>query len=128
MNNIKQLGINQKWYNETGKRRHNIWYQNTTSAPIAILISSSYIKLYGEGSDTYGRVNIHLNVAEPDGNGNGPGSATIISNIDVGSFAAITDMQYIFSIIPPNFYYILNVNPNNQNYNVQFISHWAELR
>lgn len=128
VNNIKQLGINQKWYNETGKRRHNIWYQNTTSAPIAILISSSYIKLFGEGSDTFGSVNIHLNVAEPDGNGNGPGSATIISNINFGRFSSITDMQYIFSIIPPNFYYILNVNPNPQYYNVQFISHWAELR
>lgn len=130
VNNIKSLGINQKWY-KNGidiTRRPSIWYQNNTLSPIAITVtgySNRSIDINHDHSE------VKLYIVPPNDDNNAPDSTnfdipTIYSmNIDYSNnFTASVYQSLIlatvFGIVPPKFYYIVISN--------SLIKYWSELR
>ena len=109
--NTRIIGYNQKWYNNS-PRMSDVWYQNNTSSPIAIMLTfeSSVNRHAGEFF-------LSLDVAEPSSSG---GIGTITS---AGKYSGIypTDYENMFCIVPPTFYY----RASTTNILLLF---WAELR
>lgn len=122
INNIKQLGYNQEWYlnsldlSVTANppyiyRLSNVWYQNTTSAPIALVITGPL----QQGAD------VSLFIVPPNNNGNGPDNNRITSRKPVhGSHMSSIGTPTLFGIVPPTFFYKA-VFSNSGIY-------WSELR
>lgn len=122
INNIKQLGYNQEWHlnsldlSATAKpnyitRLSNVWYQNTTSSPIALAITGPAQR----------QSNVALYIVPPNNNGNGPDTNRITSSTpiyagDISNYGAVP----MFGIVPPTFFYKAVFNNSG--------IYWSELR
>lgn len=117
VNNVKSLGINQKWYNMGAAS--NVWYQNYRSSPITIAASIGIFTTPGDSGPS--SLDIRLDVGEPNIDNNSIGTITNIIRYN-SSFLTSNSYGYyfLFCIVPPTFYYRLY-------YNCGYINSWSEL-
>ena len=110
------IGYNQKWYNNLN-RRADVWYQNDTSSPIAIMLTFEIVVSSG-GDNFY----LFLDIGEP--NSNPRASYTIIRAAKYSGIIVNGSQRYyenMFCIVPPTFHY--RVTASNIS-----LSYWTELR
>ena len=111
------LGYNQKWYNNLN-RMADVWYQNDTSSPIAIMLTFEIVV-----SDGGGNFYLFLDIGEP--NSNPRASYTIIRAAKYSGTMLDGSRRYyenMFCIVPPTFHYRVTAS------NTILLSYWTELR
>ena len=108
------LGYNQKWYNNF-TRMPDVWYQNTASSPIAIMLTFQI-----DGSINGGNLyHLFLDIAEPNSINRGIG--TIMGAAKYSGFLNQSYNESMFCVVPPTFYFRVSVS------SIRLI-YWAELK